>query len=57
MFKNTKNKIKTTQSRSKVPKINDRNLWWMVYEKITKGLIPLSRPKPSKKGQDKYDEI
>ena len=29
----------------------------MVYEKITKGVTPLSRPKLSKKAQEKDDEI
>ena len=29
----------------------------MLYEKIAKGIPPLRRPKPSKKAQDKEDEI
>ena len=37
--------------------MNDRNWRWIVYGKITKGLPPLMRPKPSKTAKDKVDEI
>ena len=33
----------------------DRNWGWAVYEKITKGILPLRRQKLTEKSQEKYD--
>ena len=57
MFKKTPTMITKPLSQNKSPETYDRNWWWMVYGKITKGLPPLRRPKLSKKAQEKEDGI
>ena len=42
---------------TKDPKTHDRYWWWLVYGKSARGLPPLKRTQPSKKAQERWDEI
>ena len=48
MFKQITTTMTKALSPRKIPESYDINWWWTLYEKITKGLTPLRRPKPSK---------
>ena len=57
IFKQISLNMIQTLTPKKSSETYDRNLWWMVYEKSAKGLHPLMISTPSKKAQDKEDEI
>ena len=47
--------IKALRQKTKSPENYDRNWWWTLYGKNSKGLTPLRRPTTSKKSQAKED--
>ena len=49
MFKQIPTTMTEPLISKKRPETYDRNWWWMVNGKITRGIPPLSRPKLSKK--------
>ena len=57
MFKQIPLTMSKELTPKKSPETYDRYWLWMVYGKSAKGLPPLSRPKLSKKAQDKQDDI
>ena len=50
-------KSKPLSHDRKTPETIDRNWWWLVYGRITKGIPPLRGQKISTKSQEEDDKI